>query len=104
MKVIYLFMDIPNTHGKRLKRIISCALPSPRPEEISDLLSEYFSECRNNKIFTVRVIHGKGRGFLKKGVMEILKKSPLVESFKDAPMEAGGWGATIVELKKQGKT
>jgi DNA-nicking Smr family endonuclease len=71
-----------------------------RPEEISGLLSEYFSECRNNKIFTVRVIHGKGRGFLKKGVIEILKKSPLVESFKDAPMEAGGWGATIVELKK----
>lgn len=71
-----------------------------RPEEISGLLSEYFSECLNNKIFTVRIIHGKGRGFLKKGVMEILKKSPLVESFKDAPMEAGGWGATIVKLKK----
>lgn len=71
-----------------------------RPEEISGLLSEYFSECRKYSIFTVRVIHGKGRGFLKKGVMEILKKNPLVESFKDAPMEAGGWGATIVELKK----
>jgi len=71
-----------------------------RPEEVSDLLSEYLSECIKNGIFTVRVIHGKGRGFLKKGVMEILKKSPLVESFKDAPMEAGGWGATIVKLKK----
>jgi len=71
-----------------------------RPEEISGLLSEYFSECLKYGIFTVRVIHGKGRGFLKNGVMEILKKSPLVESFKDAPMEAGGWGATIVKLKK----
>jgi len=71
-----------------------------RPEEVSGLLSEYFSECRNNKIFTVRVIHGKGRGFLKKGVAELLKISPLVKSFKDAPMESGGWGATIVELKK----
>jgi dsDNA-specific endonuclease/ATPase MutS2 len=75
-----------------------------RPEEISGLLSEYFSECIENGIFTVRVIHGKGLGFLKKGVMEILKNSPLVESFKDAPIEAGGWGATIVELKKHGKT
>lgn len=71
-----------------------------RPEDVFDLLSEYFSECRNKKIFTVRVIHGKGQGFLKKGVMEMLKKSPLVESFNDAPMEAGGWGATVVELKK----
>ena len=71
-----------------------------RPEEVSDLLSEYFSECRENGILTVRVIHGKGRGILKKGIMEILQKSPFVESFKDAPIEAGGWGATIVELKK----
>jgi len=71
-----------------------------RPEEVSGLLSEYFSECRKKEIFTVRVIHGKGRGILKKGVLEILKKSPFVESFKDAPMQAGSWGATIVELKK----
>jgi dsDNA-specific endonuclease/ATPase MutS2 len=48
----------------------------------------------------VRIIHGKGRGFLKKGVVELLRKSPLVESFKDAPLESGGWGATIIELKK----
>lgn len=71
-----------------------------RPEEVSVLLPEYFSECVKNGILTVRVIHGKGRGFLKKGVMEILKKSPLVESFKDAPTEAGGWGATVVELTR----
>lgn len=71
-----------------------------RPEEVSDLLSEYFLECIKNGIFTVRVIHGKGKGFLKKGVVEFLKKSPLVESFKDAPTGAGGWGTTMVELKK----
>ena len=75
-----------------------------RPEEVSDLLSEYLSECREKGIFTVRVIHGKGRGILKNRVVEILQKSPFVESFKDAPMEAGGWGATIVEMKKQEKT
>ncbi|MFO7665029.1 MAG: Smr/MutS family protein [Desulfobacterales bacterium] len=74
-----------------------------RPEEVSDLLSEYFSECQKSGIFTVCVIHGKGRGVLKKGVVEFLKKSPMAESFKDASIESGGWGATIVELKKTGK-
>ncbi|MFH1974043.1 MAG: Smr/MutS family protein [Pseudomonadota bacterium] len=74
-----------------------------RPEEVSGLLLEYFSECRKKEILTVRIIHGKGRGFLKNSVVKILKKSPFVESFKDAPMEAGGWGATIVELKKEEK-
>ncbi|MDP3283120.1 MAG: Smr/MutS family protein [Desulfobacterales bacterium] len=71
-----------------------------RPEDVSDLLPEYFSECVKNGIFTVRVIHGKGKGLLKKGAVEFLKKTPLVESFKDAPVESGSWGATIVELKK----
>lgn len=71
-----------------------------RPEDVPDLLSEYFSECQKNGIYTVRVIHGKGRGILKNRVAGILKKSPFVESFKDAPMETGSWGATIVELKK----
>ncbi|MBU0543760.1 MAG: Smr/MutS family protein [Proteobacteria bacterium] len=71
-----------------------------RPGEIPGLLSEYFSECQKNGILKVRIIHGKGQGILKNRVVKILQKSPFVESFKDAPMEAGGWGATIVELKK----
>ena len=37
---------------------------------------------------------------LKKRVQSLLRKNPMVESFKDAPPESGGWGATIVKLKK----
>jgi dsDNA-specific endonuclease/ATPase MutS2 len=47
----------------------------------------------------VRVIHGKGKGIQKKQVHKILKKHPLVQSFSDAPPEAGGWGATLVQLR-----
>ena len=71
-----------------------------RPQDIADLLNEYFSECIKVGIYSVKVIHGKGSGVLKKRVQGILKKNPLVESFTDAPPEAGGWGATLVELKK----
>ena len=73
-----------------------------RPEEVPDLLTDYFSECMEAGIHTVRVIHGKGKGILKQRVRSILSKHPLVQSFKDAPSERGGWGATIVELKKEG--
>ena len=69
------------------------------PKDIPDLLPEYFTACKDKGIFSVRVIHGKGKGVQKKRVHEILAKSPLVNSFKTAPIEAGGWGATIVELK-----
>lgn len=71
-----------------------------RPKEVPDLLSDYFLACIQSDIFTVRVIHGKGKGILKKRVHEVIKKNPMVKSFKCAPPEAGGWGATIVELKQ----
>ena len=70
-----------------------------RPAEVADLLDNYFQECVKAGILSVRVIHGKGKGFLKKGVLDLLKKHPLVVSFSDAPPDAGGWGATIVTLR-----
>lgn len=70
------------------------------PKDIPDLLPEYFATCKDKGIFSIRVIHGKGKGILKKRVHEILTKSPLVKSFKDAPAESGSWGATIVDLKQ----
>jgi dsDNA-specific endonuclease/ATPase MutS2 len=51
-------------------------------------------------IFEVRIIHGRGTGVQRDIVRSILAKHPRVLSFQDAPAEAGGWGATIVTLKK----
>jgi DNA-nicking Smr family endonuclease len=70
------------------------------PGEVESLLDEYFSECIRKEIFSVRVIHGKGKGILKKKVVSILKKSNKVLDFQTAPAAAGGWGAVIVELKR----
>ena len=69
------------------------------PRDVPDLLEDYFSECIKAGIYSVRVIHGKGKGIQKKRVRELLQRNPLVRSFQDAPPEAGGWGATVVELK-----
>ncbi len=69
-----------------------------RPGEVSDLLQDYFEACIEKGIPAVRVIHGKGIGALRRGVHAFLEKSPLVRAFRAAPPEAGGWGATMVEL------
>jgi len=71
------------------------------PKEIPYLLEDYLMECQKKSFAEVRIIHGKGKGVQRNIVHSFLKKSPLVESFKSAPPEAGSWGATIVILKKK---
>ena len=71
-----------------------------RPKDIPDLLEDYFTECLKAGIYSVRIIHGKGKGIQKRRVQGLLAKNSKVTAFKDAPPEAGGWGATLVELSK----
>ena len=71
-----------------------------RPKDIPDLLEDYFTECLKAGIYSVRIIHGKGKGIQKRRVRGLLEKNPLVTAFKEAPPEAGGWGATLVELSR----
>ena len=68
------------------------------PREVPDLLDDYFEACVAKGLFSVRVIHGKGRGVLKTRVLKHLKGHPLVRSIQAAPSDAGDWGATLVEL------
>ncbi|MEY4483960.1 MAG: hypothetical protein RL693_1412 [Verrucomicrobiota bacterium] len=72
-----------------------------RPNEIGELLPDYFAECRKRGILTVRVIHGKGTGTLREGVHRLLEKIPEVASWQwPAGEQSGGWGATWVQLNQ----
>ncbi len=71
-----------------------------RPKDIPDLLEDYFTECLKAGIYSIRIIHGKGKGIQKRRVRELLEKNSMVTTFKEAPPEAGGWGATLVELSR----
>ncbi len=71
-----------------------------RPSEFRPLLFDYFEACLDKGFREVRIIHGKGTGQLKASVLAYLKRCELVESFTPASENRGGWGATIVTLKK----
>ena len=71
-----------------------------QPGEAKELVPEYMDECRKMGIFQIRIIHGKGTGTLRKIVHSILEKHPTVVEFRHESGSGGGWGATIVELKK----
>jgi DNA-nicking Smr family endonuclease len=71
------------------------------PKEVASLVDEYLSACVDKDIYEVRIIHGKGKGVLRRTVHGLLENHPLVLEFK---LDTGpsSWGATIVHLKKGG--
>jgi DNA-nicking Smr family endonuclease len=72
-----------------------------QPKEIASVVEEYLAECKEAGFSEVRLIHGKGKGVQRNIIRALLEKLPNIESFHDAPLEAGSWGATIVKLKSQ---
>lgn len=78
----------------------SLDLHSFTPRDIPSVVEEYIKQCTRAGIYEVRIIHGRGKGVQRNIVRSILKKNLSVASFKDAPAESGGWGATVVVLRK----
>ena len=75
-------------------------LHSFRPAEVKSLVLDYLAACREQGIFQARIIHGKGIGHLRRTVHAILEKHPDVVSFTLDHPQFGGWGATLVYLRK----
>ena len=71
------------------------------PKDVRPLIDEYLFQCQEKGYERVRLIHGRGTGSLRQFVRAYLAKDPRVLELKDAPPEAGGWGATVVYLRSK---
>ncbi|HEY7680205.1 MAG TPA: Smr/MutS family protein [Terriglobia bacterium] len=69
------------------------------PKEVPEAVETYLEEARRKGFSIVRIIHGKGIGVQRERVRSVLSRTPFVARFREAPIEAGGWGATLVWLK-----
>ena len=67
--------------------------------DVKPIVEEYLIEAHRLGFRALRIIHGRGIGVQREMVRAVLARTPFVESFGDAPAEAGGWGATIVNLR-----
>lgn len=70
------------------------------PRDIVSVVDEYLREAAARGLEEVRLIHGKGKGVQRAAVRALLAGHPLVSGFFDAPGERGGWGATVVVLRR----
>lgn len=70
-----------------------------RPAEVAELVQDYLDECVKRGILHVRIIHGKGKGNLRRTVHAVLERRSDVSAFGLAPFDRGGWGATLVTLR-----
>jgi dsDNA-specific endonuclease/ATPase MutS2 len=74
-------------------------LHSVPPRDVKPIVEEYLEEAHRAGFKALRIVHGRGIGVQREMVRSILAKTPFVETFGDASLEAGGWGATLVTLR-----
>ena len=62
-------------------------------------LDKYLDDAVLSHLSTVRIVHGKGTGALRKGIHEYLRRQKHIKSYHLAEYGEGDAGVTIVELK-----
>lgn len=71
------------------------------PKDLKYLIPDYIDECLSRSIYELKIIHGKGKGNVRRSVHALLERNPHVQNFKTGDLGSGGWGATLVTLIKR---
>jgi len=61
-------------------------------------LDQYLYDAFMAGLSSVRIVHGKGTGRLRRAVQNTLARHPLVKSYRLGDYGEGDYGVTIVEL------
>ena len=100
-----LLKSNPKTEDKKSKRYnisetdYRLDIRGKRVEETDHEIVRFIDDSYVSGRDRVEILHGKGTGALKKNVKDILEHHEKVKTFYFAPVESGGEGITIVELK-----
>ena len=70
-----------------------------QPKDVADLVDEYLRAAQDRGFPSVRIIHGKGKGTLRRIVHSVCETHSAVASFRLGDQKSGSWGATLVELR-----
>ncbi|MDQ4074815.1 MAG: endonuclease MutS2 [Chloroflexota bacterium] len=70
-------------------------------EEMMPLLDKYIDEAYLSGLPSIRIIHGKGTGTLRRVVRDELRNHPLVKEHRTGEASEGGDGVTVAPLMEQ---
>jgi len=72
------------------------------PKDAASVVRDYLDACAEKGILDVRIIHGKGKGVLRRTVHAVLNRHPGVTGFR-LDSGPGNWGVTLVRLEREGR-
>ncbi len=84
----------PRTGTLSELNVIGCTV-----DEAITRVERFLDESTVTDLRELRLVHGYGTGQLRRAIAGFLKQHPLVAKFESAPLEQGGAGVTVVELK-----
>jgi DNA-nicking Smr family endonuclease len=96
---LYFVDDLNDSQPVRIPVTDVFDLHSVPPRDVKAVVIEYIAEAKRLRLTALRIIHGRGIGVQREIVRSILSSHPDVIDYGDAPLEAGGRGATIVTLR-----
>lgn len=70
-----------------------------RAEEAVSFIHKWIDEAILISYYNLEILHGTGNGILRQVIRDYLASVPQVEFFKDAHIDFGGSGKTIIKLK-----
>jgi DNA mismatch repair protein MutS2 len=88
------------SEGTRVERAVANELHliGRTTDEARDILEKHLDDAFLAGLGSVRIIHGKGTGALRRAVEELLTGHPLVTSHRPGEPHEGGAGATVAVL------
>ena len=87
-------------HEKLTNFSLTLDLRGKRVDETISLLQRFIDDAILLSIPEVQILHGKGNGILRQVTRDYLRSQKEVKSAKDAPIEQGGAGITVVHFRK----
>lgn len=70
-----------------------------RGEEAINKLDEWLNDAHMLGMFTLRIVHGRGHGILRKLIVDHLKSLKFVKSYEHESEQLGGDGVTLVRIE-----